>query len=162
MIIILMGVTGCGKTTVGQLLARECAMEFLDADDYHPKANVEKMRAGHPLNDDDRWPWLDRLNQLLRDRDREGKSVVLACSALKEVYRARLSKEISEVKWVWLHGDKALLAQRLAARKGHYMNPALLDSQFATLEPPQDALAVDVAAAPEVLVATIRKEINKA
>lgn len=154
-----MGVTGCGKTTVGALLAKDCGWAFYDADDFHPADNVAKMRRGEPLTDADRWPWLDRLNALLRDSERQGKSLVLACSALNQAYRDRLARGCASARFVLLDGDPELMRARLAARRGHYMNPALLDSQFAILEPPADALRLDVAGSPEVLVRQIRKEL---
>jgi gluconokinase len=160
MIIVLMGVTGVGKTTVGVPLAQACTMRFYDADDYHSKTNVDKMRAGIALQDPDRWPWLDRLNELLRAASTRGESAVLACSALKQSYRERLSAGVDDIHFVWLRGEKALIHERLAARTGHYMNPALLDSQLAALEPPGDAIVVDVDAAPEKLVAEIRRKVD--
>jgi gluconokinase len=142
-ILVVMGVTGCGKTVVGQALAAALGWPFLDGDDFHPPANVEKMRAGIPLTDDDRWPWLDRLVDELRAAcGREGHAI-LGCSALRQVYRDRL-KRAGDVRFVHLAGDRATIAARLAARQHRYMPPALLDSQIATLEPPQDALVVDV------------------
>ena len=151
-----MGVTGCGKTTVGAQLAQECAWEFLDADDFHPQANVAKMQRGVALTDTDRWPWLERLNQLLRERECAGRSLVLACSALKQVYRERLAQDCKTLRYVLLEGDQALIRALLAARRGHYMNPALLDSQFAILERPEDALVLDVAEDPVALARRIR------
>jgi gluconokinase len=144
MLVIIMGVTGVGKTTVGQLLAQRTGWPLYDADDYHSPANVEKMRAGIPLTDDDRWPWLDRLNALLREADARGESAILACSALKERYRTRLQQGLQGVRWVHLKGDIELIRSRLQQRKGHYMNPALLQSQFDALEPPRNAVSVDV------------------
>jgi gluconokinase len=144
MIVVLMGVTGSGKTTIGTLLAERTSAIFADADDYHPAANKQKMRAGIPLNDDDRQPWLEILNGLLRGWYQSGESGVLACSALKEKYRQTLERGIppNAITFVWLDGDKELLSERLAARHHEYMNPKLLDSQLATLEPPKDALRV--------------------
>jgi gluconokinase len=158
-VIILMGVTGCGKTKVGLMLADACGWEFHDADDFHPAENVAKMRSGAPLTDADRWPWLARLNTLLLDRERQGKSLVLACSALKQAYRDRLVRGCAAARFVFLDGDIELIRARLAARRGHYMNPKLLDSQFAILERPQAALRLDVAASPDMLVQRIRKEL---
>jgi gluconokinase len=143
-IVILMGVTGCGKTTVGALLAQERGWEFYDADDFHPAENVAKMKSGAPLTDQDRWPWLDRLNALLLDSERQRKNLVLACSALKQAYRDRLVRGCTTVRLVFLEGEAELIRARLASRRGHYMNPALLASQFAILEPPPDALRLDV------------------
>ena len=159
MIVILMGVTGCGKTKVGSMLAEACDWDFLDADDFHPAENVAKMKSGVALTDEDRWPWLARLNTLLLDVEREGKNLVLACSALKQVYRDRLARGCAAVRFVFLDGDKELIRTRLAARRGHYMNPTLLDSQFAILERPSDALRLDIAESPDALVRRIRKEL---
>ncbi len=155
-----MGVTGCGKTTVGALLAGTCGWEFHDADDFHPAANVAKMKSGAALNDEDRWPWLARLNAFLLDCERQGKSLVLACSALKQVYRDRLARGCAPARFVFLDGDTELIRARLAARQGHYMNPALLDSQFAILERPREALRLDIAASPAELVRSIRKQLE--
>jgi gluconokinase len=152
-IVVVMGVTGAGKTTVGRLLARALGCEFLDADDYHPAANVAKMRAGEPLTDEDRAPWLARLNELLQARAAGG--AVLACSALKQRYRDRLLAGVPEGRLVYLRGTKALIAARLEARRGHYMNPALLDSQFAALEEPADAIVADIGATPEAIAAAV-------
>jgi carbohydrate kinase (thermoresistant glucokinase family) len=155
-IVIVMGVTGCGKSTVGVMLADACGSEFHDADDFHPAQNVAKMKSGTPLCDDDRWPWLDCLNDFLLDRERQGKSLVLACSALKQVYRDRLARGCPAARFVFLDGDKEMIRTRLAARQGHYMNPKLLDSQFAILERPEDALRLDAAGDPAALAARIR------
>ena len=155
-----MGVTGCGKTTVGALLAQDCGWEFYDADDFHPAANVAKMKSGAPLTDADRWPWLERLNTLLLDAERQGKSLVLACSALKQAYRDHLVRGCAAVRFVFLDGDMEMIHVRLAARRGHYMNPKLLDSQFAILERPQDALRLDAAASPAALLRSIRHELG--
>ncbi|MBE0615854.1 MAG: gluconokinase [Burkholderiales bacterium] len=159
MSVVLMGVTGCGKTTVGSLLAKVCGWEFHDADDYHSAENVAKMKSGAPLTDQDRWPWLEHLNSLLIDSDRQGQNLVLACSALKQAYRDRLARGCTAAHFVFLDGDKDLIRARLAARKGHYMNPKLLDSQFAILERPQDALRLDAAEDPEILVRRIREAL---
>jgi gluconokinase len=158
-IVIVMGVTGCGKTTVGAMLAEACGWDFHDADDFHPAENVAKMKRGAALDDQDRWPWLARLNAFLLDSEREGKSLVLACSALKQVYRDRLARGCAAARFIFLDGDKELIRARLLARQGHYMNPKLLDSQFAILERPQDALRLDVADSPAELVRRIRKEL---
>jgi gluconokinase len=148
MILVLMGVAGCGKSTVGQALARELGWPYFDADDYHPAANVEKMRSGIPLTDADRWPWLDRLNALLREQQAQGRSTILGCSALKQVYRDRLAQGVVDLRWVHLRGTFELIQSRLQARKGHYMPATLLQSQFATLEAPADALTLDVDTTP--------------
>jgi len=151
MLTIVMGVTGVGKTTVGTLLADKTGWPLYDADDYHSAANVEKMRAGIPLTDEDRWPWLDRLNALLRAADARGESAILACSALKQRYRDRLEQGLRGVRWIYLKGDMQLIRSRLEQRRGHYMNPGLLQSQFDALEPPLGALIIDVNDEPATL-----------
>jgi carbohydrate kinase (thermoresistant glucokinase family) len=129
---------------------------FAEGDAFHPEANVEKMHSGVPLTDEDRWPWLAVLHDSLARSLAEGRGTVLACSALKESYREALSDRLSGVRFVLLDGDRALLRARLANRPGHFMNPALLDSQLETLERPADALLVDIAAPVDVQVAEIR------
>jgi gluconokinase len=157
MIVLVMGVAGVGKTTIGEALARTLGARFIDADDYHPPENVAKMKAGIPLEDADRWPWLDRLNEELKKH----RDAVLACSALKESYRRRLAEGIPDFRIVYLHGGAALLRERIKARQHRYMPAALLESQLATLEPPSDAIAVDVAATPEQCVAAVLTELRK-
>jgi gluconokinase len=151
MIVLLMGVSGAGKTTIGELLAQRLGWRFIDADDYHPPENVAKMAAGVPLEDADRWPWLDALNRRLSSQ----QDAIVACSALKQSYRRRLLAGIEQARVVHLHGEKALIAARIAARKHRYMPASLLDSQFATLEPPAAAIEVDVAGEPEDCVCVI-------
>lgn len=136
-----MGVSGVGKTTIGSLLAGRLGCEFLDADDFHPPENVAKMAAGKPLADEDRWPWLARLNAELRSRN----SAVLACSSLKEAYRQRLREGLAQSELVYLHGSFELLDARASAREHRYMPASLLRSQFEALEPPQRAIDIDVA-----------------
>jgi gluconokinase len=131
-----MGVTGCGKSTLGYRLADRLGAVFLEGDKFHPAANIEKMSRGLPLDDADRMPWLDRLADELKQHAAEGRSAVLTCSALKRAYRDRLIRGVEGATFVHLHGDKALIAARLAARTDHFMPPALLDSQFAALEMP--------------------------
>jgi gluconokinase len=164
MIVVLMGVAGSGKTTIGTLLAQRTGAEFADADDYHPLANKQKMAAGHPLNDEDRQPWLETLNHLLQDWSAAGKSGVLACSALKAAYRTTLSNGLPNgaVTFVFLDAPKELLAERLASRKHEYMNPKLLDSQLATLETPTDALRIVNDHAPDEIVSQILTHISPA
>jgi gluconokinase len=154
-IVILMGVSGVGKTTVGELLAHETGWPLYDADDFHSAANIEKMRNGIALTDEDRWPWLDRLNGTLREIDQRGGSALLACSALKQRYRDRLAQGLSDVRWVHLTGTFELIKQRIDARKGHYMTAKLLESQFSALEAPTEAIVIDVAAEPEQLAAQV-------
>lgn len=149
-----MGVTGCGKSTVGALLARALGAEFLDADDFHPPANVAKMSAGVPLDDEDRAPWLARLNAELRARPH----VVLACSALKSAYRSALGAGL-DCRFVHLRGSPELIRARLAERRHRYMPASLLDSQFAALEPPAGAIEVDVAPPAGECVAAILAQL---
>ena len=156
MIAVVMGVSGAGKTAIGEALARELGWRFIDADDYHPQANVAKMAAGQPLDDEDRWPWLDRLNSLLK----EEKHAVLACSALKERYRSRLAKGIGRVEWVYLKGNFDLIRSRLAQRQHRYMPASLLESQFAALEPPARAITVDVSADVSTCVSEILAKLT--
>ncbi len=156
MMLVVMGVSGSGKSTVGEALASSLGWRFLDADSFHPPANVSKMKAGTPLTDDDRWPWLDILAAEMRAILDRGDSAVLACSALKRSYRERLTRA-GDVRFVHLEGDKATIAARIAARKHQYMPASLLDSQFATLERPPDALSVDVRLSVPEQVAFIRR-----
>ncbi|MEM9904830.1 MAG: gluconokinase [Cyanobacteria bacterium P01_D01_bin.44] len=144
-ILVVMGVSGSGKTTLGQRLAERLGWCFADADDYHSQANIDKMSQGIPLMDADRTPWLDQLNKMMRSHLAQKQSLVLACSALKESYRQQLSQEIeADLQWVYLHGSFEQIEQRLNRRKGHFMKVGLLRSQFEDLEPPVNALAVDV------------------
>ena len=159
MIIVLMGVTGAGKTTIGRLLAEELGWTFLDADEFHSQANVEKMRGGSPLTDEDRVGWLESLEQLIRDKLRSQSNFVLACSALRASYRSRLLID-DEVRLVYLKATRSLIQARLSERRGHYMNPSLIDSQFAILEEPQQAFVVDAEVSPEDIVNTIREKIG--
>ena len=161
MIVVLMGVSGSGKTTIGTLLAERMGTVFADADDYHPAANKAKMAAGHPLKDEDRQPWLETLNGLMRGWNESGKGGVLACSALKESYRATLASGMPQgaVKFVLLDGDRELIAERLGHRPGHFFNPKLLESQLTTLEKPADALTVVNDRAPEEIVGQILTEL---
>ncbi|NNM55193.1 MAG: gluconokinase [Spirochaetales bacterium] len=143
MILIVMGVSGCGKSTVGAAVAQKLNWEFQDADDYHPPQNIAKMRQGIPLQDSDREGWLLILAALIREHEELKKPLILACSALKQAYRQVLITG-PEVKLVYLEGSLETIAKRLANREGHFMNPRLLESQFAILEPPSDALVLDV------------------
>lgn len=141
--IVIMGVSGCGKSSVGEGLALRLGIPYRDGDDLHPAANVEKMRVGTPLTDDDRWPWLDRVAEVLA----KDAPVIVGCSALRRAYRDRLRAGAGgPVQFIHLTGSRDLIASRMAARTGHYMPSSLLDSQFAALEPPgpEEALAIDI------------------
>ena len=151
MIVILMGVSGVGKTTIGQILSNKLGWPLFDADEFHSPASIEKMRNGIPLEDADRWPWLDRMNAMLTEKEGRGESVLLACSALKHVYRGRLAKGTANLRWIYLKGRFELIRERLEERKGHYMKAGLLESQFATLEEPGDALAIDIDGTPDAI-----------
>ncbi|HTF80727.1 MAG TPA: gluconokinase, partial [Cytophagales bacterium] len=154
MLIVVMGVSGCGKTSIGQLLASKLHLPFYDADDYHPSSNIDKMARGIPLDDQDRKPWLESLAELLKSQESVG--TVLACSALKETYRKLLQSPLkTKIFWVLLHGPKDIIGQRLVHRTGHYMSSTLLDSQFETLEIPEYALKVSVEHTPEEIVQEI-------
>lgn len=143
MILVLMGVSGAGKSTTGKALSNALGWRLLDADDFHPPANVAKMHAGIALTDDDRDPWLTRLADELRAVLAHGESAVLACSALRQAYRDRIGAA-GDVRFVYLEGDYTTIAVRVARRHHHFMPPGLLRSQFATLEEPHDALRVDI------------------
>ena len=158
MIIVLMGVTGSGKTAVGQNLAASLGWQYFDADEFHSAANIEKMKSGVPLNDADRKPWLESLQRVIRDSLKNAEPAVLACSALKKSYRDMLLID-ERVRFVYLKGDYDLIKERLRARSDHYMNPNLLDSQFETLEEPNDALQIDIGSSPDAIVEIIRQRL---
>lgn len=159
MIYIVMGVTGCGKSTIGRMLADHLAMPFYDADDYHTHANVDKMSKGIPLTDEDRMPWLQHLAGKIVEWEQEG-GAVLACSALKEKYRKVLqSVPADQMVWIYLEGSRELIQERIKARKGHFMPAKLIDSQFEALEKPAYGLHVDISKAPIVIVKQILAEL---
>lgn len=147
-LVVVMGVAGCGKSTIGAALAERLDKPFLDADDFHPESNVAKMSQGIPLTDKDRWPWLDSLAKSLRDAAQQAGMAVAGCSALRRAYRQRLIDTAGEpIIFVFLEGSRDIIGERMAARIGHFMPTALLDSQFATLEPPgadENALVLDI------------------
>jgi gluconokinase len=159
MVILLMGVAGSGKTTVGLALAGALQWRFVDADDFHSPANIAKMQAGTPLQDADRAPWLASLHDAIAGWLHEGSNVILACSALKQTYREELLAG-QGVKLVYLRGSQDLIAKRLSERHGHYMNPELLASQFATLEEPRDALVIDVGTTVARVVGNLREALG--
>ena len=156
MIVIIMGTTGAGKTTIGTMLATQLNWQFADADTFHPPANIEKMSRGIPLTDADRAPWLEAMRKAILEWIAAGKNVVLACSALKRAYRDEL-RPSPEVKIVYLKGDYALFAERIRHRHGHFAGEQILAGQFADLEEPMDAITIDAAQSPEEIVAEIRK-----
>jgi gluconokinase len=156
MVIVLMGVSGAGKTTVGRKLAWALGWRFFDADALHSASNREKMHRGEPLTDADRRPWLKRVRTLVEKCLDEGTGAVVACSALKQSYRDVIVADPARVRIVYLKGSPELVARRIAKRRGHFMPASLLPSQFRTLEEPRDALAVDIAQPPERIVAAIR------
>jgi gluconokinase len=160
MVVVLMGVTGSGKTTVGKVLAKELNWKLYDADDYHPAANIEKMHRGVPLTDEDRKPWLQTLARLIDDARDRGENIILACSALKHAYQEYLRHHLDVVHYVCLCGPEDVIQKRLALRTGHFINPALLPSQFEILEPPDDAIRVDVTGSPEEIAGEIRRRLG--
>ncbi len=165
MIVLLMGVSGAGKTTVGARLAAALGAAFHEGDAFHPPENVTKMARGEPLTDDDRAPWLAAIAAAMADTERTGARAVFACSALRRRYRDLLRAACPALRLVHLNGGEALIRERLTARRGHFMPPALLPSQFRTLEPPEPdehPIVADIATDPESLVAQIRDALTAA
>jgi gluconokinase len=162
--LIVMGVAGSGKTTIAEALAARIGWAFKDGDLFHPPSNVEKMRSGHPLTDDDRWPWLRAIaDEIDRTCDTKGH-IIIACSALKRVYRDILIGDRRGVALIYLKGSRDLIGQRLRARRGHFMPPQLLDSQFATLEEPdvqERAIVVDVVSTVDAIVDDIVRQLQR-
>ncbi len=159
MIVVVMGVVGAGKSTVGRLLAERLGWQFADADDYHSPESVDKIRHGIPLDDEDRAPWLQKLRSQIIRWSSHKENAVLACSALKRSYRDELHAA-PNVEFVYLEGTRELIAERLRARHGHFANSAILDSQFADLEEPESGPRVDIAQPPERIVAEIRQKLG--
>ena len=158
--LILMGVAGSGKTTLGEALSRRLGWEFRDADRFHPPANIAKMSAGTPLQDADRWPWLQAIRNHMVSEHAAGRSGIIACSALKQTYRDLLGGAGDPwVRFVHLSGSRDLIEGRMRAREGHFMPVSLLDSQFATLESPADAITLDIASPPEALVDEVLRRL---
>lgn len=157
MILIITGVAGAGKTTIGKILAKKLGWKFYDADDFHPQSNIDKMRRGISLNDEDRRPWLEALHRLIVEQK---SPAVIACSALKQSYRDYLKKGRKDVKVVFLKGDKALIRERLEERAGHYAKADLLEGQFEALEEPEDALTEDVSRGSEAIADDIIRELK--
>ena len=162
MVVIIWGVLGAGKTTIGELLAQELHWKFYDADDFHPQVNIDKMERGEPLTDEDRQPWLQSLREAITRSLAANENAVLACSALKRKYR-ELLRVNADVKFVFLHGSRARIADQLKQRRGHFIDPALLDSQFADLEEPEsseDMLTIELRGEPDELVEQIRQKLS--
>lgn len=161
--LIVMGVSGSGKSTVAEAVGRRLGWPFEDGDKFHPKSNVAKMAAGHPLTDEDRWPWLNGIADEIERTCQSGRHVIVACSALKRAYRDVLLRGRGDVRFVFLKGTQELIADRLARRKGHFMPPELLTSQFSTLEPPNDAehvVTVSIDAPVEGIVDEILRQLK--
>jgi len=159
MIVLIMGVSGVGKTTIGGLLATALGGQYIEGDDFHPPANLAKMRAGLPLSDEDRLPWFQALGKALRAADSKGATVVLGCSALRESYRQLIRAFCPQCQIVWLHGSPEMVAARIGGRHGHFMPASLLASQFAILEAPASAIQVDIDQTPEAIVKQILDQL---
>jgi len=157
MILIIVGVAGAGKTTIGKLLAQRLGWEFYDADDFHPAQNIRKIIDGKTLTDEDRRPWLESLSGLIEKHDGHA---VIACSALKKSYRDNLSKGNNDIKFVYLKGSRKLILGRLTDRKGHFAGPKILDTQFEDLEEPLDAVTVEVTEDPESIASEIIRKLK--
>jgi gluconokinase len=159
-VVVIMGVSGSGKTTIGKGFAKATGWAFEEGDRWHPPANVEKMRAGIPLGDEDRWPWLDALAKAIGEWIAADRRTVLACSALKRIYRERLSAGRPEVAFAYLRGTQDLVAGRVSGRRHEYMPSTLLPSQFAALEEPADAIALDIRKPPARLIDQLRRTLG--
>ena len=156
-ILVIMGVSGSGKTTIGQLLSAELICSFIDGDDFHPPVNIKKMSSGEALTDEDRWPWLEILTDKIQEYIQQKQSMVLACSALKKSYREILCVERELVQFIYLKGNYATIVRRMQSRENHFMTKSLLQSQFATLEEPRGAMVVDISPPPLEILKSIRE-----
>lgn len=160
MVLILMGPMGCGKTTIGKMLTEKLGWPFFDGDDFHPKENVAKMRAGSPLTDEDRKLWLEKLRGLINSWLKEKQNTILACSALKQAYRDVLGVDQITVRTVYLRGSYPLLRKRIEDRQHPYMDKNLLRSQLDILEEPKDGLTIDISETPETIIRNIVENLN--
>ena len=160
MVIVIIGVSGAGKSTVGKLLAQDLGWPFHEGDDFHPRSNLVKMAQGIALTDDDRWPWLDEVRKLIDGLVASGQNAIVACSALREAYRQRLRQDAAEVVFVYLKGEQGLIRSRLAERQDHFMKAGLLESQFRTLEEPEGVVTMDVALNPEDIVGGLKRALG--
>ena len=159
MIVVVMGVSGSGKTTVGRLLAQQLGWKYLEGDDFHSPENIEKMSNGVSLTNEDRMPWLARMKNEIDNCFENGSDAVVACSALQNHYRAYLAAGISTIRFVYLKGESAVIRERMKSRGNHYMKSEMLDSQFASLEEPPDAIVADIRKAPEDIVSQVESEL---
>ena len=160
MIVVLMGVSGCGKSTIGALLAQRLGWRFCEGDDFHPPENIEKMSAGVALTDRDRMPWLAQIKREIDACSCDESNVVWACSALRDRYRAILAADVPDIRFVYLNGDREIIRERMAARRDHYMQSGMLDSQLASLEEPDDATSIDIGSTPDEIVSHIIRELG--
>ncbi|MEX2346710.1 MAG: gluconokinase [Balneolaceae bacterium] len=159
MILILMGVSGCGKTVIGNLLSKKLGLPFFDGDEFHPGSNIKKMESGRPLTDNDRLPWLNHIADKMEHLDEQNQGGIFACSALKKTYRNILRrKQETDIRFIYLKGERELIARRLSERENHFMPAELLDSQFNTLEEPEQAITVSIDQSPDEIV---REIINR-
>ncbi|MDC7224988.1 MAG: gluconokinase [Spirochaetales bacterium] len=161
MVILIMGVSGCGKTTMGRKTAEALGWPYAEADDFHPPENIRKMSLGQPLDDDDRWPWLGAIREKIGEFQKAGESAVLSCSALKESYRRFLEEGLDEpIRWVYLKGSYETIRRRMAARKDHFFKEEMLKSQFDTLEEPDYGVVLDIQNSPEENVASLVRRFS--
>ncbi len=160
MVIIIMGISGSGKTTVGQQLADDLGWKYFDGDDFHSVKNIAKMSVGIPLNDDDRSVWLSQISQHIKELIKKHDNAVVSCSALKQEYRRQLQNDSEAVKFVYLKGPKALIKKRLESRSGHFMSVDLINSQFETLEEPEQVLVVDIKQSPKIISNAIQQHFD--
>lgn len=158
-ILVVMGVSGTGKSTLGRALADALQWQFLEGDDFHPEDNIRRMRNGEPLKDEHRWPWLQRLHDALVDCQQSASHCVLSCSALKKSHRRKLVQQLTGIEFVYLCGEAEMILQRLRQRGGHFMPPELLDSQLAALEPPREAIFVPIDLSTRDQVAVVRQQL---